>query len=125
MDIPAAKINNYFAPAPLCGGSHWAAIHEKLAAFPLWPLASPACLQELGLQRLALLLLQRGEVLVEAPSHSDQFGPGPEDHTSGLSDLELQQQQGWSGGSGNNVVAGEGLRGQAACIGQFHWHAQL
>ncbi len=117
MDIPATEIDNSLAPAPLCGGSHWVAIHEELVAFPSRPLASLARLQELG--------LQRGEVLVEAPSRSSQFGPDPEDRAAGLDGLELQQQQGWSGGSGNGVVAGEGLRGQATCIGQFHCHAQL
>ncbi len=97
MDIPVAKIDNSLAPAALCGGFHRAAIHEKLVALPPRPLASLAHLQELGLQRFALLLLQRGEVLVEAPSRSGQFGPGPEDRAAGLSGLELQQQHGWSG----------------------------
>ncbi len=82
MDIPAAEIDNFLAPAPLCGGSHRAAIHEELVALPPWPLANFAHLQELG--------LQRGEVLVEAPSHSGQFGPGPEDRAAGLFGLELQ-----------------------------------
>ncbi len=89
MDIPAAKIDNSLAPAPLCGGFHRAAIHEELAALPPRPLANLARLQELGLQHLALLL-QRGEVLVEAPSRSGQFGPGLEDRIEALNDLELQ-----------------------------------
>ncbi len=70
IDIPVAEINNFLAPAPLCGGSHQATIHEELAALPPRPLASLARLQELWLQHLALLLLQRGEVLVEALSRS-------------------------------------------------------
>jgi hypothetical protein len=75
MDIPAIEIDNSLAPGPLCGGSHRTAIHEELTALPTRPLASLARLQELGLQRLVLLLLQRGEVLVEAPSHFGQCGP--------------------------------------------------
>jgi len=56
MDIPAAKIDNSLAPAPLCGGFHRAAIHKELAALPPRPLANLARLQELGLQHLALML---------------------------------------------------------------------
>ncbi len=104
MDIPATKIDNSLAPAPLCGGSHRAAIHEELAALPPRPLASLARLQDLGLQCFALLLLQRGEVLVEAPSHSDQFGPSPEDRIAGLGGFKLQQQQGWSGRAGHGEI---------------------
>jgi hypothetical protein len=98
MDIPAIEIDNFLAPAPLCGGSHRAAIHEELAALPPRPLASLARLQELGLQRLALLLLlQRGEVLVEAPSRSGQFGPGPEDRAQALAVLNFSSSRAGQG----------------------------
>jgi hypothetical protein len=94
IDIPTVEIDNSLTPAPLCGGFHRAAIHEEIVALPLRLLANLARLQELGLQRLALLLLQRGEVLVEAPSRSGQFGPGPENRVAGFGSLELQQQHG-------------------------------
>lgn len=81
MDIPAAEIDNFLAPAPLCGGSHQVAVHEELAALPLRPLASLVHFQELG--------LQRGEVLVEAPSHFGQFGPGLKDRVASLGGFEL------------------------------------